>query len=37
MTQYTFFSVGSGTGPEMVAPLRCAVSTMDCALRSISS
>ena len=29
MTQYTFFSVGNGTGPEMVAPLRCAVSTID--------
>ena len=22
MTQYTFFSVGSGTGPVMVAPVR---------------
>src|SRR5205807_6385162 len=29
ITQYTFFSVGSGTGPVMVAPVRCAVSTID--------
>src|SRR6185437_7475124 len=28
ITQYTFFSVGSGTGPVMVAPVRWAVSTM---------
>src|SRR5262249_51787133 len=29
ITQYTFFSVGSGTGPVMVAPVRWAVSTID--------
>ena len=34
ITAYTFFSVGSGTGPETVAPVRCAVSTMDRADRS---
>jgi hypothetical protein len=34
MTQYTFFSVGSGTGPVMVAPVRAAVSTIDAADRS---
>src|SRR4051794_9086447 len=28
ITQYTFFSVGRGTGPVMVAPERSAVSTM---------
>src|SRR5205823_5869001 len=28
ITQYTFFSVGRGTGPVIVAPLRCAVSTI---------
>src|SRR5690242_3433466 len=36
MTQYTFFSVGSGTGPDTVAPDRCAVSTMERADRSTS-
>src|SRR5581483_2401595 len=34
MTQYTFFSVGRGTGPVIVAPLRCAVSTICWADRS---
>src|SRR5690348_18154349 len=34
MTQYTFFSVGSGTGPDTVAPDRWAVSTMERADRS---
>src|SRR5205814_6995959 len=34
ITQYTFFSVGRGTGPVMVAPVRWAVSTIDCAERS---
>src|SRR5262249_28287165 len=29
ITQSTFFSVGSGTGPVMVAPVRWAVSTID--------
>src|SRR4029079_18843067 len=28
ITQYTFFSVGRGTGPVIVAPERSAVSTM---------
>ena len=28
ITQYTFFSVGSGTGPVIVAPVRWAVSTI---------
>ena len=37
ITQYTLRSVGSGTGPEMVAPLRWAVSTIDAALLSMSS
>src|SRR6185437_390871 len=36
MTQYTFFSVGSGTGPDTVAPDRWAVSTMERADRSTS-
>src|SRR6476619_3685425 len=34
ITVYTFRSVGSGTGPVIVAPVRCAVSTIDCADRS---
>src|SRR5262245_51461954 len=34
ITVYTFFSVGSGTGPVTVAPVRCAVSTIDSADRS---
>src|SRR6188472_1586981 len=34
ITQYTFFSVGRGTGPVIVAPLRCAVSTICWAERS---
>src|SRR3954454_23205284 len=34
ITQYTFFSVGSGTGPVIVAPLLCAVSTICWADRS---
>src|SRR5215212_11578537 len=34
ITQYTFFSVGRGTGPVIVAPERCAVSTIDWADRS---
>src|SRR3954447_11017395 len=29
MTVYTFFSVGRGTGPVIVAPVRWAVSTID--------
>src|SRR5919108_324443 len=37
ITQYTFFSVGSGTGPDTVAPVRCAVSTISRAARSIAS
>ncbi len=36
MTQYTFFSVGSGTGPETVAPVRVAVSTISFAADSIA-
>ena len=28
MTQYTFFSVGSGTGPATRAPVRVTVSTI---------
>src|SRR5947209_20522113 len=36
MTQYTFFSVGSGTGPETVAPVRVAVSTISLAAVSIA-
>ena len=34
ITQYTFFSVGRGTGPVIVAPVRCAVSTIWVAERS---
>ena len=33
---YTFFSVGSGTGPDMVAPVRDAVSTISLAAVSIA-
>src|SRR5207248_7560311 len=36
ITQYTFFSVGSGTGPETVAPVRVAVSTISFAANSIA-
>jgi hypothetical protein len=36
MTQYTFFSVGSGTGPETDAPVRVAVSTISRAACSIA-
>ncbi len=34
ITQYTFFSVGRGTGPVIVAPVRWAVSTICDAERS---
>src|SRR5680860_1762271 len=37
ITQKTFFSVGRGTGPDMVAPVRSAVSTILRALLSTSS
>jgi len=37
MTQYTFFSVGSGTGPATVAPVRSTVSTIFFAEESITS
>src|SRR3954447_26974428 len=36
MTAYTFFSVGRGTGPDTVAPVRCAVSTISLAAVSIA-
>src|SRR3954451_9246009 len=36
MTQYTFFSVGSGTGPDTEAPVRVAVSTISLAAVSIA-
>src|SRR3954454_6966890 len=36
ITQYTFFSVGRGTGPDTVAPVRCAVSTISLAAVSIA-
>src|SRR5882762_3255346 len=36
ITQYTFFSVGSGTGPETVAPVRVAVSTISFAADSMA-
>src|ERR1700752_4202852 len=36
ITQYTFFSVGRGTGPETVAPVRVAVSTISFAAVSIA-
>src|SRR6202034_1027662 len=36
ITQYTFFSVGSGTGPDTVAPVRVAVSTISFAADSIA-
>src|SRR3954447_10208205 len=35
-TAYTFFSVGSGTGPETVAPVRVAVSTISLAAVSMA-
>ena len=37
MTQYTFFSVGSGTGPTTLAPVRVTVSTILRAEASIAS
>ena len=37
MTQYTFFSVGSGTGPTTLAPVRVTVSTIFRAEASIAS
>src|SRR5580658_4175375 len=36
ITQYTFFSVGSGTGPDTLAPVRVAVSTISLAADSIA-
>src|ERR1700691_711049 len=36
ITQQTFFSVGSGTGPDTVAPVRVAVSTISFAADSIA-
>src|SRR3954451_2897544 len=36
ITAYTFFSVGRGTGPETVAPVRVAVSTISLAAVSIA-
>src|SRR3954469_8399072 len=36
MTAYTFFSVGRGTGPETLAPVRVAVSTISLAAVSIA-
>src|SRR3954447_8667448 len=36
ITQYTFFSVGRGTGPDTVAPVRAAVSTISLAAVSIA-
>src|SRR3954469_8498045 len=35
-TAYTFFSVGRGTGPETVAPVRVAVSTISLAAVSMA-
>src|SRR6185295_15649816 len=35
-TAYTFFSVGSGTGPDTVAPVRVAVSTISLAAVSMA-
>src|ERR1700709_1484622 len=35
-TAYTFFSVGSGTGPDTVAPVRVAVSTISFAAVSMA-
>src|ERR1700742_136454 len=35
-TAYTFFSVGNGTGPETVAPVRVAVSTISLAAVSMA-
>ena len=37
MTQYTFFSVGSGTGPTTCAPVRVTVSTILRAEASMTS
>jgi len=37
MTQYTFFSVGSGTGPATRAPVRVTVSTIFRAELSMTS
>ena len=37
MTQYTFFSVGSGTGPATFAPVRATVSTIFRAELSMTS
>ncbi len=37
ITQYTFFSVGSGTGPTTFAPVRMTVSTIFRAELSITS
>ena len=37
MTQYTFFSVGSGTGPTTRAPVRVTVSTILRAEASMAS
>src|SRR5436309_9032835 len=36
ITQYTFFSVGKGTGPETLAPVRVAVWTISLAAVSIA-
>src|SRR3954463_16835317 len=36
ITQYTFFSVGRGTGPDTVAPVRVAVSTISFAAVSMA-
>src|SRR5918994_3000362 len=36
ITAYTFFSVGSGTGPDTVAPVRVAVSTISLAAVSMA-
>ncbi len=36
ITQYTFFSVGSGTGPDTLAPVRVAVSTISLAADSMA-
>jgi hypothetical protein len=36
ITQYTFFSVGNGTGPDTLAPVRVAVSTISFAADSIA-
>src|SRR5271154_3159565 len=36
ITQYTFFSVGRGTGPDTLAPVRVAVSTISFAADSMA-